>query len=326
MSRVMQPLLGGFFLCLGMFLASISLAVGGEAWRVERASGEVWVLSQGAQQVALSNDTRLDDGDTIQTGPNGRVLLSKGGESILVAPNSIIELLDRSRSTTVRQRAGSVLLKIQNRGSGEVRVVTPDLAAVVKGTEFRVTVGQAVSQVDVSQGIVEVSDFRSGQYALVYPQQRARASHEGGKGLALEGSGQLGPIRQGTASQSPVLRIEKFEREASTGPSPLGDAELRGSARVAQAPASGAQSAATPSAGGVGGSRATSGGSGGSAIAWFNGSQSGRSRFENESTSLLVVPPLIGVLVMFGVATARWNRRRADGKKKNEKAKPRLPR
>ena len=44
------------------------------------------------QQASLKTDDVLKPGDTIRTGRNGRVLLVRGEESILIAPNSVVGL------------------------------------------------------------------------------------------------------------------------------------------------------------------------------------------------------------------------------------------
>src|SRR6185436_6771770 len=98
-------------------------------------------------------------GDSISTGPNGRVLLTRGAETILVSPNSSIGIPEKKGdlSTTITQRAGTILLEVEKRNVKHFEVETPYLAAVVKGTQFRVTVDKATSRVDVVRGQVEVT-------------------------------------------------------------------------------------------------------------------------------------------------------------------------
>jgi hypothetical protein len=79
---------------------------------------------------------------------------------------------------------------------------------VVKGTQFRVTVGQGESFVTVLGGQVDVTDFRSGQSALVMPGQMAKVGLVGKAGLSLSGSGSLSPIRSGTPRTSSVVPIQ----------------------------------------------------------------------------------------------------------------------
>src|SRR5258708_39110277 len=112
----------------------------------------------------------MKPGDNIRPGRNGRVLLARGNETMLISPNSVVgipaEKQDGSK-TTIIQQAGSILLEVEKRDSNHFTVETPYLAAVVKGTQFRVTVHNDDTQVDVLRGQVEVTDFKSGKYALV---------------------------------------------------------------------------------------------------------------------------------------------------------------
>src|SRR3954468_5908157 len=168
---------------------------------VGKATGEVWVATSGAQQVSLNQQEALKPGDTIRTGRNGRVLLVRGEETILISPNSVVGLPTESKeglSTTITQQAGTILLEVEKRNVKHFAVETPYLAAVVKGTQFRVTVDKDDSRVDVVRGQVEVSDFKSGKYALVQQGQTAEVSALKSVGLLLSGPGNMSAIQQGT--------------------------------------------------------------------------------------------------------------------------------
>ena len=205
---------GGFGRILAMALAlgaaSIAHAGDGEAWSVSKSSGEVWMTTTGAQQVSLGQEEILKPGDTIRTGRNGRVLLVRGEETILVAPNSVIGLPTENKdglSTTIVQQAGSILLDVEKRNVKHFEVETPYLAAVVKGTQFRVSVNAASTSIDVIRGQVEVADFRSGQIAQVLPGQVATAFAQGKAGLSLSGSGAFAPIEQGRPRASTIQQL-----------------------------------------------------------------------------------------------------------------------
>src|SRR5690242_6249265 len=58
------------------------------AWQVSRVTGEVWIASAGAQKVSLTSASVVQAGDSIRTGRNGRVLLVRGEEVIMIAPGS----------------------------------------------------------------------------------------------------------------------------------------------------------------------------------------------------------------------------------------------
>ncbi|MGY8633186.1 FecR family protein [Bradyrhizobium sp. 14AA] len=190
--------------------ASGASAADDGVWSVSKATGEVWVATNGAQQVSLNQEEALKPGDTIRTGRTGRVLLVRGEETILISPNSVVGLpVDKKEglSTTIIQQAGSILLEVEKRNVKHFEVETPYLAAVVKGTQFSVTVGAGSTKVDVLRGQVEVSDFKSGQIAQVMPGQAATVFEHGKPGLGLSGAGTLNPIEQGKPRASTIERI-----------------------------------------------------------------------------------------------------------------------
>ncbi len=189
--------------------SSVAAAEDG-VWRVSKSSGEVWTTTSGVQQASLTQEDVLKPGDSIRTGRNGRVLLVRGEETILVSPNSVIGLPTEKKdglSTTILQQAGSILLEVEKRNVKHFEVETPYLAAVVKGTHFRVSVNAASTSVDVLRGQVEVADFKTGQIAQVMPGQHATAFAHGKPGLSLSGSGPLNPIEQGKPRPSSIERI-----------------------------------------------------------------------------------------------------------------------
>ena len=209
-------------------------------WHISKSSGDVWVTSSGAKPASLTDDTILQPGDNIRTGQNGRVLLLRGEETILVSPNSVMGIPTKETeglSTTIIQQAGSILLNVEKRNVKHFEVETPYLAAVVKGTQFRVSVNKYDSSVDVLRGEVEVAGFKSGQHAKVLPGQAAKVSMGGLGSLLLSGSGTLSPIWQGEPRRSSVRPVpvpkEGLSAPGSTAKGqqvhivpPLGEIEL----------------------------------------------------------------------------------------------------
>jgi hypothetical protein len=197
-------------MALALGAASDARAGEGQAWSVSKSSGEVWMTTTGAQLVSLGQQGVLKPGDTIRTGRNGRVMLVRGEETILVSPNSVVGLPAENSeglSTTIVQQAGSILLEVEKRNVKHFEVETPYLAAVVKGTQFRVSVDAASTRIDVIRGQVEVVDFRSGQIAQVMPGQGATALGQGKPGLSLSGTGTFSPIEQGRPRASTIQQI-----------------------------------------------------------------------------------------------------------------------
>jgi FecR-like protein len=205
--------------------SAIALAADDGVWSVSKSSGEVWVATTGAEQVSLKQEETLKPGDTIRTGRNGRVLLVRGEETILVAPNSVIGLPAEKKdglATTILQRAGSIVLEVEKKNVKHFEVETPYLAAVVKGTVFSVTVNRDRTSVSVLRGQVEVSDFKSGQIAQVMLGQVATTFAHGKPGLSLSGSGTLSPIEQGKPRASSIDRVP-VPKGGLTAPQKPGD-------------------------------------------------------------------------------------------------------
>jgi hypothetical protein len=189
---------------------SSALAADGGVWSVGKSTGEVWVTTTGAQKASLTREENLKPGDAIRTGPNGRVLLVRGEESILIAPNSVISVPAEAKDgmqTTILQQAGSIVLEVEKKNVQHFEVETPYLAAVVKGTQFIVTVNAGSTSVEVRRGQVEVSDFKTGQIAQVLPGQIATSFEQGKSGLTLSGSGTFNPIEQGKPRASSIDRV-----------------------------------------------------------------------------------------------------------------------
>ena len=211
-------------------------------WRISNAFGSVWVVVDGVQHASLAQMKSLKPGDSIRTGQNGRALLVHGEEFILVSPNSSIEIAKEDGhglSTKIIQRAGSIVIEVEKRNVKHFEVDTPLLAALVKGTRFRVTVAKNDAYVDVLRGQVEVSDFKTGQYALVNPGQSAKVEAHGPAGLFLSGSGTLSAIQQGSPRRPPVdVEPDAVERRSAADDGSMRATSSKGNAgSISPAPA-----------------------------------------------------------------------------------------
>jgi hypothetical protein len=230
---------------------SSALAADGGVWSVSKSTGEVWVTTTGAQKASLRQEENLKPGDTIRTGPNGRVLMVRGEESMLIAPNSVISVPAEAKNgmqTTILQQAGSIVLEVEKKNVQHFEVETPYLAAVVKGTQFIVTVNADSTSVEVRRGQVEVSDFKTGQIAHVLPGQTATSFEHGKSGLSLSGSGTFNPIEQGKPRASSIDRIPVPKNGLSAPRNAASGTVIHALAHIGQSSAS---AAAAPSGQGV---------------------------------------------------------------------------
>ena len=214
-----------FFLIAVAFGATSIANAEDAAWRVSKTSGEVWVTTSGAQPISLPGDATLKPGDLIRTGQTGRVLLVRGAESILVSANSVVGIPMPQQQpktglpSTILQQAGTILLDVEKRNVQHFEVQTPYLAAVVKGTQFRVSVTNTGSNVEVIKGQVQVSDHKTGQFTLVNAEQVARVSTQGPAGLSLTGTGPMSPIFLGPP-RSPAISPVVIPEQSVSAPAP----------------------------------------------------------------------------------------------------------
>ena len=195
-----------------------SLAGDGDPWVIEKVLGDVKVEHKVGSEAAR-RDLTLAPSDTIRTGKNGRAVLVRGQESIMVSPNTSISVPNASREgmSTIIQRTGTILLEVEKKNVQHFEVETPFLATVVKGTRFEVRVGQDRAKVSVLRGQVQVADFKSGQIGMVTVGQTAMVTPHH-PGLTLTGLGPKAPIQQGTPRASRVQTQSRVTAPAGAKP------------------------------------------------------------------------------------------------------------
>ena len=198
-----------------------SFALEDRAWNVESHAGTVWVHQAALQPVALNPNESLRAGSTIETGDDGRVVLIRGDESIIISPRTSLALPeknDNGMATTILQSFGTILLQVEKRANQHFEVETPFLAAVVKGTKFTVTVDPSGAAVHVVEGAVEVIDLDTGDVGMVRPGQTAHTPAAAGAGLSVGGPGAVSPARAAAPARvnKPVPAPAQVEAQAPT--------------------------------------------------------------------------------------------------------------
>ncbi|MEQ8604756.1 MAG: FecR family protein, partial [Marivibrio sp.] len=152
-------------------------------WTVVEISGDAWIAREGVQTVALTSGDALAAGDAVTTGATGRVLLRRGENEILVAPDSRMRLPADAQpglGARILQTLGTLLLRVEKKDAPHFEVETPYLSAVVKGTRFTVRVETGSAAVHVVEGLVEVrTPNPATPPSLVRPGQTARAEQGG---------------------------------------------------------------------------------------------------------------------------------------------------
>jgi FecR protein len=156
---------------IGLFMANAAFAAAPEGWKISEKSGTVTVLHSGVSKIALQGNA-ISTGDVVNTGANGRAVLVRGQEYLVIAPNSRLRIADPAPSggmIQILQDVGNVIFKIKRKSTPHFAVQTPYLAAVVKGTTFSVTVNESGASVQVIEGAVEVNTNDGGARDLVRP-------------------------------------------------------------------------------------------------------------------------------------------------------------
>jgi len=145
----------------------------GVSWRVTEAAGQV-ELRRGTQAVAARRGAVLAPGDLVSTGANGRAVLVRGRDFVIVSPGSRLRVPGSTEAggaqhVRMQQVSGRAQYRIERRSAPHFGVRTPHLVALVKGTVFTVTVGDDSAEVAVSEGRVEVATLNGEMSRMVEP-------------------------------------------------------------------------------------------------------------------------------------------------------------
>lgn len=234
-----------------LLIAAFASASSAADWKVTQMSGQVYVQQGSSVQLAsLSAGLVLREGATVVTKKNGRALLVRGEQTMIVAPNSTVTLPGGSSAfTRVVEKLGQVEYNVDHRKVRHFEVETPYLAALVKGTRFQVRVLKNGASVTVLRGVVEVTDLRTGEKADVLAGQKAVVGAT--TGLTISGSGTVSPIKQGKPKTNKTKQA--FYKEGNRIGGARDGSTTSGDSRSASAEADGDASAGqgTPSRGGT---------------------------------------------------------------------------
>ena len=200
---------------LGALWSQTALA-GTLAWRVTEVSGNVQVKRAERPQRAVKGQS-LAVGDVVTTGRDGRAVIARGKEFIVVAPTTQLRLPGEAQRSIIQviQDYGRAMFSIEKKSTAHFAVGTPYLAAVVKGTAFTVTVGELGASVRVSEGVVDV-------------ETPTRNAHQ------LTGAGQVVSVLASNTSQIVPADLPGGERAAAIDSRHRADKADKGNRRLAR--------------------------------------------------------------------------------------------
>lgn len=178
-SRISSRWLCFFALFATCFAGTPAIAAVDSGLHVEAAAGAVKIrMSTGTtdrwETPVIGSAITLPA--IVSTGADGSARLRHDQTVISVAADTAIELLDGEGSAILQravQERGSAFYDIAPQGGNKFRVETPYLVAVIKGTQFNVTVSDEVASVSLFEGKLRIEapdvgdavDLNAGQIA-----------------------------------------------------------------------------------------------------------------------------------------------------------------
>jgi FecR protein len=144
---------------------------------VASVTGKVEVSMHGAAR-KVANGTVVELPAVIRTGADGRIELRQGPTTVGINVASEVEFpATANRGDLIErilQTKGNALYKVGKRGANKLRVETPFLVAVVKGTEFNVATPGTGATISLLEGVLEIRasddsdivEIKAGQMAV----------------------------------------------------------------------------------------------------------------------------------------------------------------
>jgi hypothetical protein len=184
------------------------LGAAADAWTVVQGSGPAVHQLANGQSTPLKIGDIVAEGDSVQTGPDGRWVLQhhEHADTVTVSPGSQFRIPDPHRESAVAavvQSMGTLLFDVEHTPGRRFEVDGPYLAAVVKGTSFTVAVTPGGSTVNVTRGAVEVQSPMTHGTALVGPGQFAAVAASGRHELSV-GRSQTSAVPRPGATGGPA--------------------------------------------------------------------------------------------------------------------------
>ena len=156
-------------LLLSLLLASGLQAANESIALVVKASGEAVRVTSANAEEALTTGMRLNDGDKLRTGTDGRVVLifTDDKSQLKLVPETQIVLHGQRQGRTVDKEVemdlGTLWTRVSRGGSG-MRIATPTSVASVKGTAWWTRIGEGgLTYVITEEGVVNLLSKKSGE-------------------------------------------------------------------------------------------------------------------------------------------------------------------
>jgi hypothetical protein len=170
-SRLLGPLSSGI---AASFVAALSFAFAFSPAALASDSGQradivvTFVagnvsVSQATAVTSIRVGSKLALPASIRTGGDGTIELRQNRTTVTIAANSALEIpvtgLSSGKIDRVIQSSGSVFYRVEPRETQKLRVETPYLVAVIKGTQFNVVVQPVSATVALFEGMLQIDSL-----------------------------------------------------------------------------------------------------------------------------------------------------------------------
>jgi hypothetical protein len=126
---------------------------------VVSAKGEVHITTNGTERKVRAGGV-LELPATVRTGRDGAVEIKQGATTVSVGPDTLLDFpaLEKRGAPIDRivQPQGNAFYDIGKREGRKLRVETPYLVGVIKGTQFNVAVQEDAATISLFEGLLEV--------------------------------------------------------------------------------------------------------------------------------------------------------------------------
>src|SRR5687768_4966052 len=163
-------------LLTALLVSPAALAIDSGDIVVVRLKGEVHFTVNGATRAVRAGGV-LEPPASLRTGSDGTVELKQGATTVSVGPDTVLEFpaLEKPGAPIdrIQQPRGNAFYNIGKREGRKLRVETPYLVGVVKGTQFNVAAQDEGTTISLFEGLLEVratddsavTDLKAGEIA-----------------------------------------------------------------------------------------------------------------------------------------------------------------
>jgi len=145
--------------CASLLAAPAAYALDSGDILVVSSKGEVHITMNGAERTVRAGGV-LELPASVRTGRDGNVELRQGATTVSVGPETLLEFpaLEKRGAPIDRivQPRGNAFYNIGKREGRKLRVETPYLVGVIKGTQFNVAAQDEATTISLFEGLLEV--------------------------------------------------------------------------------------------------------------------------------------------------------------------------